>query len=326
VFIKMKNSLAPIVLFVYNRPWHTEQILYALKKNGLAKESVLHIYVDGPKAGASIEQINKIREVQELVKKEQWCGEVTYHIAKENIGCRNSILAGITEIVNKYGKVIVLEDDIFTSPWFLKYMNDSLDYYEKRRSVFSISGWNLPPSKLLIPEDYEYDVFASPRIFNWGWATWKDRWEQVDWNWDFVPGFTKKNDELDAFKRGGEDLAHMLVEMHNKVTDAWDIQFVYAHFQNHAVSIIPRQSYVNNIGLDGSGTHCGATDSLTNTLVTDYKSPVFLKNLYQDKRIINAMYSLYYPKKRPLYKKVINRIARLFGGKNVFTIKKKVFC
>jgi len=320
----MKN-LAPIILFSYNRPLHTEQVLQALKKNELANESILYIFVDGPRIDATEEQRNRIDQVCEVVKKEQWCSEVFYYISKTNIGCRNSILAGITKIINQYGKAIILEDDIYTSPQFLKFMNEALDFYENRKSVFSISGYNLPEHKLKIPDDYKYDVYVSLRLWNWGWATWKDRWEQVDWNYDFVPQFVHQKEQVEAFNRGGDDLIQMLIDMYSHRIDAWDIQYAFAHFQNHAIAIMPCKSYVENIGLDGSGIHCGITKDFKTNVNFASKEAHFIDILYEDKRIINSLSSVFCKKKRPLIKKIINRLSRILLGRNIFIIKKKVF-
>ena len=128
-------KLAPIILFVYNRPWHTEQTLRALMANELAVESELYIYADGPKPNATDEQLQKIREVRQLIRQEQWCGKVHVVESEKNKGLANSVINGVSEIVNKYGRIIVLEDDLKTSPTFLTYMNQALEYYESFHSV-----------------------------------------------------------------------------------------------------------------------------------------------------------------------------------------------
>jgi len=143
-YSRMLKQLYPIILFAYNRPWHTEQVLIALKNNQLADQSHLIIFVDGPKDTATPEQRRNIEEVRQVVHKEKWCGSVEYHIAETNIGCRNSIIQGISMVLEKHEAAIVLEDDIVTSPYFLKYMNLTLNYYKERKSVFSVSGVTLP--------------------------------------------------------------------------------------------------------------------------------------------------------------------------------------
>lgn len=319
------NSLYPIILFCYDRPWHTEQVLKSLKTNELAKKSKLIVFADGPKLNCTQQQLDKIDAVREIVKRENWCAEVEYNFAVENIGCRESIIRGITAVLHESEAVIVLEDDIVVSPFFLNYMNKALAFYKNRKSVFSISAYNIPPSKIQIPNDYQYDVYASLRILGWGWGTWIDRWSQVNWDKTFIPDFIKKNAELVAFDRSGDDMSRMLKEEWDGSSDAWDIQFAFEHFRNHAISIVPCKSYTNNIGLDGSGTHCNASNLLYNDVSMAPKDAILLDVLYEDKRIINAFYNYYCSKKRPIWMKIINFIFRKVGLTPPFKIKRKIY-
>ena len=319
-------KLYPIILFTYNRPWHTEQVLQALKKNELADKSHLIVFVDGPKGNIGAEQMDKINQVRELVKSKKWCGSVEYHIAEQNIGCRNSIIAGISQVLQKYEAAIILEDDIVTSPYFLRFMNTCLDYYRNYKSVFSVSGMTLPENRFKLPADYSYDVYVSLRQLNSGWATWSDRWKLINWELDFVSDFTSDKNKTIAYSRGGDDLIPMLMEQVEGKSDAWDIQFTFNQFKNHAVSILPRKSYITNIGGDGSGTHhLDKNATLKFDLDEAIKEPRLLDVIYEDTRIINAFYNAFCATKRPLWQKVINRISRMLGGKNVFVIKKKIY-
>ena len=322
----MENILAPIILFAYNRPWHTEQVLNALKSNELADQSHLIIFVDGPKDNATSEQIQKIEEVKQLVHKDNWCGKVDYHFAEQNIGCRNSIIQGITKVLHQYPAAIILEDDIVTSPYFLRFMNTCLDYYGNYKSVFSISGMTLPESCFSLPSDYPYDVYVSLRQLNSGWATWTDRWDLINWELDFVSDFTKDRNKTKAYSRGGDDLIPMLMEQVEGKSDAWDIQLTYNQFRNHAVSILPRKSYITNIGGDGSGTHhLDRDNSYLFDLKYAIKDPLLIDVIYEDKRIINSFYNAYCAKKRPLWQKIINKITMLLMQKRFFVIKKKIY-
>ncbi len=318
-------NLAPIVLFAYNRPWHTEQTFYALSKNRLAQDSDLFVYIDGAKENATKEDITKISEVKNLVEKQRDFKSITIITAKENIGCRNSIINGISEVLKQYKKVIVVEDDIYTSPYFLTYMNECLTYYEHKLTVYSISAHCPPPNKVIIPEDYQYDVYAYTRPFNWGWGTWSDRWFQEDWDKSFIPVFLNNQHQMKAFNRSGEDLSKMLKEEYEGKSDAWDVQFSFTHFKNNGISIVPCKSYVKNIGLDGSGTHCEIIENDLTDISQAIENPKLLDILYLDSRIMNAVYSYFYHKKRPIWKKIINRISRMLGGKNVFVLKKKIY-
>jgi hypothetical protein len=321
----MNADLAPIVLFTYNRPAHTLQTLQALRKNYLAKNSILYIFCDGPKDNSIKEEQDKINEVKKIVKCEQWCGEVHIESSPTNNGLADSIKIGVTKIIAQHGKVIVLEDDLRLSPAFLNYMNQALNFYEKKKSVFSISGYNLPAKKMIIPKDYEYDVYVSLRNGSWGWATWADRWEQVDWTVANFATLLADAQMKKAFNRGGDDVFPMLEGQQSGKLNIWSIQFTLAHFENHAVSIVPTLSYVDNIGLDGTGENCNTSLALKNSTLCNKTEIKFLDVLYKDTRLINAFYSANCNKKRPVWQKIINRISRIFGQKNVFVIKKKVY-
>ena len=322
----MKDSLAPIVLFVYNRPFHTEKTLNTLMQNTLASESTLYIYADGAKENATDDVRDKIAEVRNIIRSKQWCKKVIIIEEEKNKGLALSIKTGVTEVVQKHGKIIVMEDDLVTSPAFLTYMNKALDYYIHRKSVFSISAYNLPSKMMQIPDDYLYDVYVSPRNGSWGWGTWDDRWTQVDWTVNAFQTMSMNSEMQNAFNRGGDDMFEMLQDQQSGKLNIWSIQFTVAHFMNHAVSIVPTVSYVDNLGLDGSGENCTISNSLRNNTLNVNSDILFLDILYEDRRIINSFYSANCRVKRPLWQKTINRLSRLLGGKNVFVIKKKIYC
>lgn len=315
-------NLAPIVLFVYNRPWHTEQTLRALQQNDLASESELYIYADGPKPHAEEKQLQQIRQVREIIRREQWCATVHIIESETNKGLADSVIAGVTEVVNRHGRVIVLEDDLVVSHAFLNYMNAALEYYQEQKSVFSISSdipMNMPQIK-----PYDYDVFVSYRNFSYGWATWSDRWQQVDWA---MTDYQKMQSNIymqSAFNRGGDDLVTMFEAQYLGNIDSWAVRFTWAHFCHHAVSIMPTQTFVHHIGFDGSGIHCssGITDNRILNQQTTYN---FLPVLYEDARFINAFYNTYYRAPLPLYKRAINKIWRIAFGKKLFTATAEVF-
>lgn len=320
------TTLAPIIVFCYNRPWHVEQTLEALSRNELADQSVLYIYCDGSKAEASVEQRQKIADVRQVVRKRQWCKEIHVVEAEQNKGLANSIIDGVTDVINKYGKVFVLEDDLVSSPHMLKFVNRALDFYEDYAGVFSISVNRPPLSKMQIPKDYPFDVFACLRSYSTGWGTWKDRWNKVDWSMDDFDLCKQNPDMLRALCRLGEDFPPMMQMQEEGKIDSWAVRFSFAHFKHHTVAILPCRSYVTNIGFDGTGTHSGTVANVyENDLSQSVANPRMLDIVYEDDRIINAFYSSYYPKARPIWQKAINFIARKFGKKAPFVIKKKVY-
>jgi hypothetical protein len=314
----------PILLITFNRPEHTRLTIEALR---IQQPPLVYVFQDGPRLNNETD-LGRCKQVREMIEKGfDWPCELHTSFSEVNRGCRDAIIYAITEVLNHHESVIVVEDDIITSPAFYSYMCKALEYYKDRKTVFSISGHSHSPSKFQIPDDYPYDVFASPRLFNWGWGTWRDRWEQADWSMSYYEEFMKHPYERKAFNRGGDDMVTMLVDEKEGRSSAWDVQFAFAHFRNHAVSIVPCVSYTHNIGMDGSGTHCQSTETATfdYTLLNQKESPRFLDNLYFDNRIINLLCSAFARKKRPKWQKLVNYIARKLGKNPPFVIKKRVY-
>lgn len=314
----------PVLLITFNRPEHTKKTIASLR---IQEPPLVFVFQDGPRLGnmKDVEDCSSVREIVKLGI--DWNCERHFYFSEFNRGCRDAVIFAITEVLKQYDSVIVIEDDIITSPAFYKYMCKCLNHYKDRKSVFSISGHSHSPVKFRVPKDYPYDVFASPRLFNWGWGTWRDRWEQTDWSMAYFDALMNNPFEQQAFNRGGDDMMTMLVDEKEGRSSAWDIQFTYAHFRNHAVSIVPCVSYTNNIGLDGSGTHCQQSRIIRNNAIVlnQNDNPKLLDNLYFDSRILNLMYSAFSRKKRPIWKKAINYAARKLGYNPPFVIKKKIY-
>lgn len=252
------TDLAPIVFFVYNRPKHTETVLNALKKNTLAKDSLLYVFSDAAKKEKDFENVNKVREI---VNKIDGFKKVFVTEAKTNIGCADSIISGIAKVINEHGKAIIIEDDILTAPNFLEFMNEALEKYENDKRIFSISGYNVP---MQIPGNWETPVFLTYRYSSWGWATWIDRWSEADWDvlgWQEI--FTDKTKNK-LFRRGGDDLPYILRAQMNGTIDAWDIRWYYSHYAKNRFTVFPAYSFIENIGFDGSGIHCGKAGKAPN--------------------------------------------------------------
>jgi len=248
-------DLAPIVLFVYNRPDHTRQTVEALQKNVLAVGSELFIYSDAAK-NENAEQ--KVNEVREYIKSIDGFKKITIIEREKNWGLANSIIDGVTKIVNEYGKIIVLEDDLVTSPYFLKFMNEALEFYKDEEKVMSISGYTYP---FKMPKNYKEDVFLFYRSSSWGWATWKHEWSNVDFS------ITKKHEIFHnkqmqkSFNKGGNDLFAMLkMQMEGKI-NSWAIRFALSHSLQNKFGLFSIKSLAQNIGHDDSGTHCGTSDA-----------------------------------------------------------------
>lgn len=310
----MENKLAPIVLFVYNRPWHTLQTLESLKNNELSNESELFIYADGPKYNASVEDLEKIKETREIVRKNNWCGKVHIIESSYNRGLANSVINGVTEVINKYGKIIVLEDDLVTSKGFLRYMNDALNFYKNERRVMHISGYMFP-LKCNLPETFFYNSTSC-----WGWGTWKDSWDLINLNSkDLLEKIHQKGnlDDFDFKKTFGfiQQLEHNV----NGKLETWAIKWHSSVYLADGFSLHPNCSLVNNIGHDLTGANCVKTtrydwDKLADEIKV--KSIPIEESLIVRKGMIefNSISGI---DKKPLLKKIYTKIRKLITRFNI---------
>ena len=312
------TSLAPIVLFAYVRPEHTRKTLETLSKNTLAKESFLIVHIDGLRENASAFTREKHEEVLRIVREKQWCGQIQIIEESGNKGLAKSIKEGVSDALEQYGRVIVVEDDLETSPAFLSFVNKALDFYQDYPAVFSIGGYTYPTSRMQIPEDYQYDTYACLRNCSWGWATWKNRWDKIDWNATNYESLKHSIPMREALNRMGDDEFEMLFSQQERGLNIWSILFTLAHFENHAVAIIPCKSYVNNIGLDGTGENCGRQQGLYHSELNHNDAPNFLNIIYEDKRIVNAFYNVNCHRRLPKWKRVVNKLFRVLGRSSLF--------
>lgn len=241
-------QLSPIVLFVYNRPWHTRKTIAALQANDLARYSELFVFSDFAKSDFDTKYVDEVRTYIQSISGFK---QVTIVTRSKNWGLANSIVDGVTQIIEKYGKVIVVEDDLVTSQKFLNYMNDALNYYKNKPSVWHVSGWNYP-----IEIDRPEGTFLW-RVMNcWGWATWADRWTHYEKNTEqLIVSFDKEN--ISSFNLDGSiDFFSQIISNRKNKIDTWAIYWYASIFINNGLCLNPVQSFVSNIGHDGSGVHC----------------------------------------------------------------------
>lgn len=240
---------APIVLFGYKRAHELSLTLDALKANYLAPESDLYIFVDAAKKP---EDEPKVAEVRELLDGVTGFKSIHRDYAESNIGCADSIIRGISYVLNRHETAIIVEDDLITSPNFLDYLNQCLRHYADKKRVYSLAGYTFPFAK---PAGYEYDAYFIPRHSPWGWATWADRWFSIDWSVPEFEQFMADKGRQRAFMEGGADLVRMLRRQVEGEIDAWDIRFCYNRFRANGLTLYPTISKVQNIGFGADATH-----------------------------------------------------------------------
>jgi glycosyltransferase involved in cell wall biosynthesis len=241
------QNLAPIALFVYNRPEHTRRTLNYLQKNLLADESRLFIFSDAAKTE---EDKAKVEQVRQLVKEVTGFKSVKVIARKENLGLAESIISGVTQLVNEYGKVIVFEDDLLSSPFTLQYFNEALTRYAAEERVMHIGAYmyNLANKSL-------HQTFFFRAATSWGWATWARAWKDFEPDVDvLLKQFDKK--KIDHFSIGGTmNFWKQLEGFKAGKNDSWAIRWYASIFLKGGLTLNPSVSLVHNIGNDGSGVH-----------------------------------------------------------------------
>jgi len=268
-------TLAPIAIPAYNRPDHLRKVIDALSKNTLAKESDLFIFSDAPLSDKVSDKVSEVRNMP--VKGFKSVNRINNIV---NVGASASIIDAVTRTLFMYDSVIVLEDDLITSPNFLIYMNRCLDLFKDRKDISSISGYNMIPAT---------DLYLSYRPCSWGWATWSDRWDAFDPNNQKI---TKKDKR--GFNRGGDDLYRMY-----KQIDVWDVKWAFHNYKHSLYTVYPDISKVKNIGSDGSGIHV-ENRNLSVELDTNSDFTYDDKNIQPSKEMLDKFKSFYH---HSLYKK-----------------------
>lgn len=248
---------APVVLFVYNRPDHTRRTLEALSSNELADQSILYIYADGPKYGKYDEDIKKVEAVRTVIRSQQWCQEVHIIESDYNKGLADSIVAGVTEVVNWHGGVIVLEDDIVTRKGFLRYMNEALQTYADDDRVMHISGMVYGTPQSVPAEGTSFLRVLSCH----GWATWKRAWKYYCHDVDILlKKLEEQNISKDQFdiEGNGHFYAQLIANQTGKL-HTWAVRWYSSWLIAGGYTLFPHRSLLTNIGHDQTGTHSSAS-------------------------------------------------------------------
>jgi hypothetical protein len=296
------SKLAPIVLFTYNRLWHTRQTVEALQKNYLAQKSQLFIYSDAQKTQVAEA---KVKEVRQYLKTINGFKKVTIIERDKNWGLANSIIDGVTKIVNEYGKVIVLEDDLVTSPYFLQFMNEALTFYHNQKPVWHISGYQFPIYTDNLPETI---FFRAPS--SWGWATWDYAWKLFERDIEKLDKLFTKELRYQFNLEGTKKFwSHIEANKSGKM-NTWAIFWYASIFLNKGLCLYPRHSLVQNIGHDGSGVHSKDPNGYQITLA---KKPTefFDTHIQEHPEFFQRIKSFFKYKKFNTMKRIVKKIFRL---------------
>jgi hypothetical protein len=240
---------APIILFTYKRLNTLRRTVDSLKTNGLAKESELFIFSDGPRGEQNLDSVNMVRD---YIKRITGFKSIRYFFSETNKGLASSVISGVSRVLQAYGSAIILEDDLVVTPNFLAFMNQGLCEYASNDKVFSISGYSF---RIDPPANNFEDAYFLNRGSSWGWGTWKSRWDNIDWEVKDYPEFEKSSRLKKAFNEGGSDLSAMLKKQMTNKIDSWAVRWAYHQFKVKGLTLYPRNSKVLNIGFDNGATH-----------------------------------------------------------------------
>ena len=251
------DHLAPILLFVYNRPEHTLKTLRALSNNVFADSSQLFIYV------------------RNLISEFDWPGTKEIVLREENFGLARNIIEGVTEILDKFEKVIVLEDDLVTSDTFLIFMNNALNTYDEETKVYQISGY-------MIPHRIPFLKHSFLRVpGSWGWGTWRRAWDGFSTQQDSIYNLIRQENKYEFNLNGSYPHYNILMRNKEGKLNTWAVKWYAFNFHSRSLCLYPSRSLVRNIGHDGTGENCasGRNDLYGNQKIfniekVDYRKPI----------------------------------------------------
>lgn len=298
-------SLAPIGIVTYSRIEHLTQTVNSLKANGLSKQSELYIFLDAPRVGDE-EKVSIVRDYIYTID-----GFNKVHVIERE---KNDLYAnyqlGVDQLLKEHGRCIFMEDDNVVSSDFLQYMNDGLEFYKDDKRIMAINGFNVPVSVDKYPENYTYDYYLSSYFCAAGFGTWQDR------NFLNIVKYNDGYNELilnkELYKKIKTKVPHLINELkriQEGTLDAGDYKITFHMIKNDMYVIKPIQSKVNNIGHDGSGVHCEATDKFNNQTVSDRKIE-FKKDLQYDQKV-DQVWRNFFDNKPSLWTRIKNKLKRI---------------
>ena len=296
---------APILLFVYNRPSHTRRCIESLLKNSLASENHLFIYADGAKDESQQEAVNEVRS---YIRSIQGFKQVTLIERNENWGLARNIIDGITTQVNRYGKVIVLEDDLIVAPYFLQFMNDALETYKDEPKVGHIQACDFTQDPTL-PE-----TFLIKWTGSWGWGTWDRAWKHFNPNGKELLKKLEERKLTYTFDFNGKyGFTRMLRRQIEGKNNSWAIRWNASLFLENILSLNVGRSLVQNEGFDGTGTNCGGGGLYSSNLHLN-KLQVVRINPIEENQEARKAFMRYYGRTNSFWAKAIRRIKRTLKG------------
>lgn len=295
-------TLAPIGLFVYARPLHTRQTLDALQRCALASESDLFIFSDAPR---SPKMEAAVRAVRQIIRQVTGFRSVTIVEREQNLGLASSIIDGVTRLCQEHGRAIVVEDDIVAAPEFLRFMNEALDTYADEPRVMHVSGYMFPVAGAdALPETF---FFRAPSC--WGWGTWQRAWAQFEPDAHrLLHEIETRNATYEFDLRGAAGYMKMLRAQAAGRLDSWAVRWYASLFLKGGLCLHPAHSLTQNIGLDGTGEHCGPSDHYGVTLNATMPAVVHQETIEESPVALEAIRQFNLGLQRPLYVRAVTAL------------------
>jgi hypothetical protein len=304
-------SYAPIVVFVYNRAEVTLKTLESIARNREAAESEMIIFADGPKDTATSAQQQAIAEVRKAIRSKEWCKTITIVESPVNKGLANSVIDGSTQVINQYGRMIAVEDDVIVSPFFLQYMNEGLEKYQNEQRVITLGSWN-----------YYYDNPPADTYFirlpdTIAWASWKRAWDNFETDTQKIYQQLKDRNLLDKFNLDGRfPYENMIRQQLEGKVNSWAIRLTANALLNDQLSLYPAVSLSKHIGFGVDSTHVKTPDYNADLEVSS--RPIVLNDipLIDDEKAIDAFIDFELVR-RPLItsrkKRIVHRVKKFLG-------------
>lgn len=298
-------KLSPIILFVYNRPDHTRRAIESLKRNKEAAESVLYVYSDAPRSEADAAAV---AEVRGIIGDIAGFKEANITLRERNYGLARNIIEGVTRVVNAYGRVIVLEDDLVVAPYFLRFMNEALECYQYEERVGHIQACDFTRDPSLPP------TFLIKFTGSWGWATWKRAWRFFNPDGQALLNLLEERRLTRQFDFNGKyRFTRMLRRQIAGKNNSWAIRWNASLFLADILSLNVGRSLVSNEGFDGSGTNCGGGNLYASSL---YPQPLKVEKIapIEENMAARAIFERYYAQNNSFWAKAKRRILRTLRG------------
>ncbi len=290
-------TYAPIALFTYNRPWHTRQTVEALQRNDLAADGELIIYSDGPRTESDRKHVEEVRRYLNSITGFR---RVTVVERSRNLGLAASVMDGVTETVNRFGRVVVLEDDLVVSAHFLDYMNTALTLFQDDTRVMQISGH-------MFRVDFSEgiaDSFFLPYTTTVGWGTWRRAWDAFDPGMKGVSLLERDRRARHAFDMEGTYPYYgMIIDQRNGKINSWGIQWYLSVFSSRGIVLHPKHSLVRHIGFDEGATHAKRDTGIYADTVSDLPVRAYPRTIGIDPRV-KEEYVRFFRKRRTAFSRL----------------------